>query len=327
MKMNVKKIYPIVFLLICCLIPYFVTLNMPKNTSDGSQSETPEFEVKLYRTASKKTESIPLRQYLCGVVAAEMQADSEMEALKAQAVAACSYMIYRYEYQKQTPDAEGAHPDAYVCDDFTHCKGYLSEKEASKRWGRDWYEKNYPRIQAAVNQVYGQVITYDGKPVNAVFHAISSGTTESAENVWGADIPYLQSVESAADTTAAGYESTPTFTLKETKKVLTELSLTPGDRPEEWFEAPQLDSAGSVESIKICGKSFSGTQIRQAFSLRSTAFTVTYREEKFIFTVHGYGHQVGMSQYGACSLAAEGKNYTEILKHYYSGVKIQSYTF
>ncbi len=323
--MNFKKIYPLIFVLLFCLIPYLINGRTAQTPPTKQNAES--FLVKVYRHKSKKIEEIPLKEYLRSVVSAEMQANFESEALKAQAVAACTYTIYRYEYLKDNPDVDNGHPGAYVCDDYTHCKSYLSEKEAKERWGNEWFEKYYPNIVSAVNQVYGQVITYESEVINAVFHAMSSGTTEPAENVWGSEIPYLVSVDSTVDTTAKDYETTATFTAKEVKEKLKTVSVNVDGDATEWFTSTTLGSAGSVATVEVGGKTLSGTEIRSLFGLRSTAFSITAHKESITFTVHGYGHQVGMSQNGANELAKQGKNYTEILKHYYSGVEIQSYNF
>ncbi len=324
--MNVKKLYPLIYILCFCLIPYICNGFGHENPLPKAETQ-PDFAVTLYRTQSKKIQEIPLKEYLCGVVAAEMQANYEGEALKAQAVAACTYTLYRYEYQQEHADTNSAHSGAYVCDDFTHCKSYLSKKEARQRWGKDWFDRYYSNIEAAVEQVYGQVITYEGQIINAVFHAISSGRTESAENVWGTPIPYLVSVDSAADTTASGYETSVSFTFEEARRRLTEMGITVGENPKEWFSPPLLGSAGSVESVEIGGKVIPATDLRKTFGLRSTAFAITVDDDNITFTVHGYGHQVGMSQNGANELAKDGKTYAQILQHYYSGVKIQNYNF
>lgn len=325
--MNFTKAYPLIFIICFCMIPYLCNgVGQQQKTEKQTQSKE-DFTVTLLRTESNKVEKIPLKEYLCGVVSAEMQANFEGEALKAQAVAACTYTLYRYEYLKKYPNAENGHPEAYVCDDHTHCKSYLSASEAKKRWGADWYDKYYGNIQSAVDQVYGQVITYEGEIINAVFHAISSGRTESAESVWGTPVPYLVSVDSSVDTAVAGYETTVSFTFEEAKRRLEELGVTVGDDPQTWFEPPLLGSAGSVESVTVGGKAIKGTELRKAFELRSTAFAIAVGNDNITFTVHGYGHQVGMSQNGANELAKDGKTYTEILQHYYSGVKIQNYNF
>ncbi len=325
--MNYKKVYPIIFLTLFCLLPYLFNGLGRNDTPPEIKGAQNDFTVLLYRKQSKEVEEIPLKEYLCGVVSAEMQANFESEALKAQAVAACSYTMYRYEHMKNNPDADNAHPGAYVCDDYTHCKSYLSKEEAKKRWGADWFEKYYGNIEAAVNQVYGQVITYDGKVINAVFHAISSGTTESAENVWGSSVPYLVSVDSAIDTDAEGYETQVHLTVNEVRKILSSAGLLNESEPKEWFSMPTLNSAGSVKTIDVCSKTLTGVEFRKLFSLRSTSFTVSLDDNRFTFTVHGYGHQVGMSQNGANALAKKGKSYTEILTHYYQGVDIQNYKF
>lgn len=322
--MKLLKWYPLLFILCFCMVPYLC------NGRDKQPDPTPigeAFEITLLRHETGQVETVPLKEYLCGVVSAEMQANFEKEALKAQAVAACSYTLYRYEYLKKYPDAETGHPQAYVCDDHTHCKSYLTPKEAKQRWGTAWYDKYYDNIRSAVEQVYGQVITYDGQIINAVFHAISSGRTESAENVWGTPIPYLVSVDSSVDTAVAGYETTVSYTIQETRKRLEALDLTPGDDPKKWFKKPLLGSAGSVDSVTVCGRAIKGTELRRAFELRSTAFSVSVNDTKVVFTVHGYGHQVGMSQHGANELAKQGKTYAEILQHYYKGVELQNYNF
>ncbi len=322
--MNYKKIYPLIFVTLFCLIPYLI--NGRSNVIPEAQNKQ-EFSVKLYRHESKNIEEIPLKEYLCSVVSAEMQANFAPEALKAQAVAACTYTLYRYEYAKNNPDADNGHPGAYVCDDYAHCKSFLSPEDAKDRWGKEWYEKYYPNIVSAVNQVYGQVITYEGNVINAVFHAISSGTTEPAENVWGSKVPYLVSVDSTLDTTAKDYETIVSFSAKEVKEKLASISISVEGDATTWFSKTTLGSAGSVASVQIGIKTLSGTEIRSLFGLRSTAFSVSATSQQITFTVHGYGHQVGMSQNGANELAKQGKNYTEILKHYYKGVEIQSYNF
>ena len=325
--MRSSKIVCLTLILSCCLIPWLTSVTLPNEKPSEKDGAASDLTVLLYRSKTGKTEKIPLREYLCGVVAAEMEADYAPEALKAQAVSACSYLMYRYEQIKNGGAGDPKHPDAYVCDDFTHCKGYLSEKEAKKRWGKSWFDEYYGNIRSAVAQVYGQVITYDGKVINAVYHAISSGTTESAENVWGAEVPYLRSVDSSADTAASGYETTLAFTEQQTADLLKKAGVAVSGSAEKWFGVPVADSAGSVESVTVCGKTLSGTEVRKIFSLRSTAFSVAYKQKKFIFTTHGYGHQVGMSQFGANQLALDGKSYAEILRYYYTGTKIENYKF
>ncbi len=287
--------------------------------SDPYTSDTADILIPVL--VDDTVERLPLTQYLCGVVAAEMPASYDPEALKAQAVAACSYMVYRAENDPDTP----AHKGAWVCNDPSHCKGYLTQAQMKQTWGEDDYAVYHAKIAAAVGAVAGQILTYEGEPVNAVFHAVSAGVTEKAADVWGQDVPYLQAVESFVDVNAAQYLSHAEFSADELYELLSIL-------------APDIDKrlsvgeilrteSGGVRSAVIGGVTFTGVQLRSALSLRSTHFEIAEKDGHFTFTVKGYGHCVGMSQYGAGQLAAGGMGYQEILKTYYTDVDIETYTF
>lgn len=272
---------------------------------------------------------IPIHDYICGVVAAEMSATSQIEALKAQAVAAYTYSIYKMEKVLKNPDTIPEHKGAYVCTDYKHCKAYLSKEDAKTKWGEKWFNKYYPRIEKAVSEVENKVILYDNKPINAVFHSMSSGKTEDAKDVWGADIPYLKAVNSTFDKKAPLYESVLFVTFEEFReKIFNNIEGVnfQGDTTDYITDINRSDS-GSVISMKICGKEIKGTTFREIFSLRSANFNINIKNDGFLITVHGYGHGVGMSQYGANELAKQGKNYIEILKHYYKGVEITDYNW
>lgn len=289
------------------------------SVADSDAADTAE--VTLPVLVDGTVEQLPLTQYLCGVVAAEMPASYDAEALKAQAVAACSYMIYRSENDPNAPEHKGA----WVCNDPSHCKGYLTQAQMKQTWGEDNYAQYYAKIASAVGAVAGQILTYEGEPINAVFHAVSAGVTETAADVWGQDVPYLQAVESFVDVNAAQYLSSIEFTSSELYELLSIIapdiddSLTVG-------ELTRTESGG-VRSAVIGGVTFTGVQLRSALSLRSTNFEIGRKDGVFTFTVKGYGHCVGMSQYGAGQLAAGGMNYEEILKTYYTDVEIETYTF
>ncbi len=289
------------------------------STVDSDITDTAEVLVPVL--VDDTVEHLPLTQYLCGVVAAEMPASYDTEALKAQAVAACSYMVYRSENNPDTSEHKGA----WVCNDPSHCKGYLTQAQMKQTWGEDNYAQYYAKIASAVGAVTGQILTYDGEPVNAVFHAVSAGVTERAADVWGQDVPYLQAVESFVDVNAAQYLSSVEFTSSELYALLSIIkpdindSLTVG-------EITRTESGG-VRSAVIGGVTFTGVQLRSALSLRSTNFEIGRKDGLFTFTVKGYGHCVGMSQYGAGQLAASGMGYEEILKTYYTDVEIETYTF
>jgi len=266
--------------------------------------------------------TLPQREFLIRTLAMEMPALYHEEALKAQAVAAYTYYTRRREQQaaKADPDLKGAD---FVTPHSSFPQDYTEEK-LRERWG-DQYDAYYQKLCAAVDAVAGQVITYDGELIDACFHAVSNGTTEDAAAVWGASVPYLQAVASAGDTTASGYASERTLTPDEVKAALTAAGVTanlPAD-PAAWFGTPTLSAAGTVSSQPIGDATLPGTKVRQIFGLRSATFTVTYADGQFTFAVKGYGHGVGMSQYGADYLARQGYTYQQILEHYYTNVKIE----
>ena len=255
---------------------------------------------------------MPLSDYLFGVVAAEMPADFPEEALKAQAVAARSYTLYC--------EAAHKHGEAAVCTDFACCQAFCGEEALRERWGEE-YEARSQKIRAAVEDSAGQVLCYDERPVFAAFHSSSAGQTESCGAIWN-PLPYLVSVsspETAAD--VPNFISTVSCWPIDFRDTL--LSARPAadfSGPESaWLGELRLDESGRVAEAELGGALFSGTELRTLFSLRSTAFTLRYENGLFVFTVTGYGHGVGMSQYGAKVMAEQGADYREILAHYYPG--------
>ena len=324
--------YILVVLLPYLIVTFFVDKDglglEPYDEQQENEEDIKNQTIKLYMTESDKVIDISCFDYICAVVSGEMQANYEPEALKAQAVAAFTYMVNRMNYVLDNPESDIGHKGAYVCDDYNHCLAYLPKDEAEQRWGEAWFNKYYSNIENAVGEVLGKVITYDGQPINAVFHSISNGNTESAKEVWGSDIAYLQSVASEQDNSAAGYKSTVSFTHDEFKEIVeNDMGITLPDDPAAWIGQPQKSSAGTVSKINIGGTEVEGTYVRKMLSLRSASFDVENKSENIIFTVYGYGHDVGMSQYGANEMAKEGKNYQEILLHYYKDTKIEDFKF
>ena len=257
---------------------------------------------------------MPLEDYLVGVVAAEMPASFEPEALKAQAVAARSYALCQA--------AGGKHGAAQVCTDYRCCQAWLSEEELQSRWGEDGEELG--RIRAAVEATAGEYLSYEGEPALAVFHASSAGATEDSGAIWNSR-PYLVSVESpetAAD--VPGYVSYVQCTALDLRDTI--LSAHPeadfSGAAEDWLGELRRDGSGRVESVELGGVKIAGEELRGLFSLRSTAFTLECLEGAFRFTVTGHGHGVGMSQYGAQVMALRGADYREILRHYYPGTAL-----
>jgi len=255
-----------------------------------------------------------MADYLVGVVAAEMPASFEPEALKAQAVAARTYILDRAAHPVE------AHRDAAVCADPGCCCAYISDKEMRENWGAD-YRKNLRRIRAAVRETDGQRLTYEGEPIRAVFHSSSGGQTEASAAIWGA-VPYLVSVSSPETAeTVPGFETTVTVSAAEAAQAL---EVTLPEDPAQWLGETVRDDAGRVETITIGGKTISGAEARSLFSLRSTNFTAEIADGNLVFHVIGSGHGVGMSQYGANVMAQQGAGYREILAHYYPGTVLES---
>ena len=265
------------------------------------------------------TEQMTLERYLTGVVRGEMPASFEMEALRAQAAAERSYVYYQLAAGRKD-----AHPDADFCTDHTCCSAYLSETAAREKWGGDFAPWN-TRVEQAVSDTDGQVVLYNGRPILAVFHSSSAGRTAAAGDVWSGDLPYLVSVDSPeGKETVPNYYSTVTFTAAEAKEKLLaahpELKLS--GTPDRWFGAAAENGSGRVETVSVGGTDVEGTELRRIFGLRSACFTVAADSESVTFRVTGYGHGVGMSQYGANQLAREGKTWQEILEWYYTGATV-----
>lgn len=252
-----------------------------------------------------------VRDYLIGVVSAEMPASFEPEALKAQTVAARSYLKYALE-------REPKHDSADICMSADCCQAYKTSDELRVLWGEK-YDEYAEKIEEAAVSTDGEYLSCDGEAVLAVFHSSSYGKTESSSELWS-DVPYLVSVSSPEDESSVpNYVSTAVFGDIDFRDTLLYL------RPEADFTAPSDEwvgelthtESGRVKSIVIGGVSFAGTEIRELFSLRSTAFELKHTDSGFEFTVTGYGHGVGMSQYGANAMAKDGSGYREILAHYY----------
>ena len=264
-------------------------------------------------------ESMALDQYLRGVVRGEMPASFELEALKAQAAAERTYVYYQLAAGRKE-----AHPDADVCTDPGCCSAWLSEEAAREKWGED-FDGWESRIEEAVAATDGQTALYDGQPILAVFHSSSAGKTAEAGDVWSGDVPYLRSVDSPeGEETVPNYYSAAEFTAAEAKTLLAQAhpELTFSGGPDKWFGAAERDDSGRVSTVEVCGAPLRGVEVRRIFSLRSACFTIDAAAERVTFRVTGYGHGVGMSQYGANELARKGKTWQEILMWYYADITV-----
>lgn len=253
-----------------------------------------------------------MQDYLVGVLAAEMPADFPEEALKAQAVAARTYALYCAD--------GGKHGGGDVCADPGCCQAWQDGQARRDKWGGDW-ERCETRLAAAVSDTAGEILLYEGRPVFAAFHSSSAGATEDCGEVWNPR-PYLVSVSSpeTAETVPNFISSLRCAALDFRDTILSACPEADFSGPEEeWVGELRRDASGRVASVTVGGAELRGTALRSLFSLRSTAFTLAYEEGWFVFTVAGFGHGVGMSQYGARLMAEGGANYREILAHYYPG--------
>ena len=262
-----------------------------------------------------------MEDYLMGVTAAEMPASFAEEALKAQAVAARTYTLYKLT-------SGGNHGDtADICTDSTCCQAYISQEAARSNWGEqaDALEE---KIRTAVTDTDGEAILYGGVPILAVFHSSSAGLTRAAGQVWQNDLPYLQPVDSPeASASIPNYYSRVDFspeTIREKLLARIPAADLAGDQ-KTWLKNAVRDSAGSVETVEVGGVTVKGSTVRAALGLRSACFEWELQDGRFAFYVTGHGHGVGLSQYGANAMAEAGADYKTILTHYYTGVTVAVY--
>ena len=265
-------------------------------------------------------EEMNMADYLWGVVAAEMPASFEPEALRAQAVCARTYSLWKIQAGSHEEDG------ADICADSSCCQAYISPEDAAQRWGADAAGGYTVKIAGAVADTDGQVLTYGGAPIQAVFFSSAAGATEDAAAVWGKALPYLVSVDSPEGDEVPNYRSTVTLTADQVQKVADEAGLAADlSKPtSEWFSNLTRTASGRVASIDLGGVFLSGSAARNLFALRSACFDVTEQDGVFTFSVTGYGHGVGMSQYGANAMAKEGSGWRDILAHYYTGAQLQA---
>jgi stage II sporulation protein D len=297
---------------------------MRGNTAEGKDTTAPPAATQTRPTSvSPQTVSIPvindgqlmqmdLEEYVLGVLLAEMPSNFEPEALRAQAVAARTFTLWCCTKQ-------GNHEQAAVCTEASCCQGYISALRYIQQGGTS---AQIEKLRSAVTATAGQVVLYDGELILATYFSCSGGSTESAVAVWGQDYPYLQSVESPGEEGATWYSDQKEFTVEEFEQALgVQLTGVPGT----WFGVITYTSGGGVNTADICGTSFRGTELRSKLKLRSTAFTFSASEHGITVHTRGYGHRVGLSQYGADAMALAGHDYKKILAHYYPGTTVETY--
>lgn len=291
------------------------------DSKSGTLSETSSVDtIAVFRTVENKTVDMTVFEYVCGSVAAEMPLAYHEEALKAQAVAC-------YTNALRMKNADNDSDEGDISDNSKVHQGYIDESERREKWGSD-FEKYEKKLQNAVKAVEYEALYYNGELCVAAFYAISAGATEDAENIWGTEVPYLKSVKSEGDKLSPHYSSTVSFNKEDFIKYAGNLKIEE-DSVSDLKNAVKItkkSDAGTVLSVDVCGKSFTGEEVRKAFSLRSPVFTVKTSDSAVTFNVSGYGHGVGLSQYGSDYMARQGSTYKEILEHYYTGAKVKKST-
>jgi stage II sporulation protein D len=288
----------------------FITEEDAQQPSDVLQAtEPPSRHIFLKDGENGEFGEIAMEQYLTGVLLAEMPTSFELEALKAQAVAARTYTM-------KAVTTGGKHGDGSLCGNSGCCQGYISEENFLSRGGS---RESLEKVGRAVRETNAQVLEYEGELIEAVYFSSSGGKTESALAVWGAEYPYLQSVQSPGEDADDYTGRVMTMPVAQFQN---ELNLSPADDPEIWISDITYTDGGGVERIRIGGTEFTGTQVRSLLQLPSTAFSVWVDGENVVIQTNGFGHRVGLSQYGANSMAKDGYDYKGILSYFYPGTTI-----
>jgi stage II sporulation protein D len=327
MEANMKNFKPIVLLaallfMITLLVPTLLVLPFGEEHASGKLEEnvkgsntenpTSSIEVAVYRTAKQTVEKLPLEEYVKGVVASEMPAEFAKEALKAQALTARTYIV-----KQMMSDEKIKLPKDATVADTEFFQVYKSDEELKKIWGPD-YSRKIKKIEEAVRETSGQILTYAGTPIDATFFSTSNGFTENSEAIWTNSLPYLQSVESPWDKNSPKFNGQKVIPIAEFEAKLG--VKVPGNG--KIGEVIAFTAGKRVAKVDINGKEISGKDIREKLGLMSTDFTLERKGDKIVINTQGYGHGVGMSQYGANGMATEGKKYQDIVHYYYKGVEI-----
>ncbi len=328
-------VYILCFVVLCFILPIIFTkrpqtvkMSNPTLAKENQEKKEEKSEpytyknyanVKLLHSKTGEVQELNMDEYLYGVVSAEMPANYEIEALKAQAIVARTYTAYKISKGSK-------HGDADICDDSKCCQAWISKESRFEKWNEADRENNWDKITTAVNETAGKIITYNGEPINAFFHSSSGGITETAANVWGGgDYPYLQSVETTGEDVYTQYASTVTLTKEE---VLQKIQDTHPEVVIDWntenpIQITEYTESGRVKTVQFGNVSMAGVEARTIFGLKSAKFSIEV-SENVTFNVTGYGHGVGLSQTGADAMAKTGFTAEQIINHYYTDVKIEN---
>lgn len=274
--------------------------------------------VRVYLTDSGKVEKVPIETYVLGVLAGEMPVDFELEALKAQAIAARTYIVRRLASGENELASRGAD----VSDTIQH-QVYIPKKELAGRWAGKDKEANLAKLEQAVRETRGLIVTYEGQPIEAAFFSTSNGYTENSEDYWTMALPYLRSVDSPWDKELSPrYEQEKTFKISQFYSAMG-LSGKAARAKKPSMKVADLTDGKRIKSLRINGQAFTGREVRERLGLASSEFSWKIDKGSITFMTYGLGHGVGMSQWGANGLAKEGGSAADILLHYYTGTKVE----
>ena len=310
--------------LLCAAVPFLCLLfpagavqqtsAQPAATAQATAAPSPVAaaepeQVTIYDAGQQQQVTMTAQEFLIGAAACEMPVDWPDDALCAQMVASHSYL--------RNLAGEG---EVFTVNS-AQCSGWAGEEVLRARWG-DTYSANRERLAALADRVDRALLCYNGQPAAACYHAISCGHTEASQNVWVSALPYLQGVDSAWDKYCDDYEVTIQYSADQFRQAVAELGLDPAGEPDTWLGAVTWDEAGYVSTMELCGQTVSGVRVRQALDLRSACFAMAWRGGHFVITTRGYGHGVGMSQYGAKAMAEGGASWQQILEYYFPGCEV-----
>ncbi|RTR32973.1 stage II sporulation protein D [Robertmurraya yapensis] len=324
-KMKPFALLAAVLFVVTIMIPTLLVLPFMEKSSGNEVEATPKVEVDatqpavevaVYRSGQEKVEKLPLEEYLVGVVAAEMPADFELEALKAQALSARTYTVDWLMSGSKAEVPEGIDADI---SDTENNQVYKNDEELRKQWGKE-YSWRIKKIKEAVAATSGQILTFEGDPIYAAFFSTSNGYTENSEDYFQETLPYLKSVESPWDVNTEKFHGQTIIQVTDFEKKL-------GVKIGESAEVGKIlerTKGNRVAKVDINGKQLTGKEVREGLGLKSSDFTWERKGDKIVINTKGNGHGVGMSQYGANGMAQEGKKYDEIVQYYYNGATIDT---
>ncbi|WCK54319.1 stage II sporulation protein D [Aneurinibacillus sp. Ricciae_BoGa-3] len=293
--------------------------SVPADTGQQKTTVKTDYPVRIFRVEFGRVDTVNMENYVTGVVSAEMPAEFEPEALKAQALAARTFIVGRMLEGKYSDVPKGA----YVTDTVKH-QVYYDDAQLHQKWGAS-YSWRIQKIRQAVTETAGQVIAYQNKPIDATFFSTSNGYTENSEDYWGSKIPYLRSVPVPWDKNAPRFDATVTLSMTEFEKKLgTKITMTASTGNGGWAHVDSLTAGKRVNKIRIGDKEYTGREVREKLGLNSSQFSFQTDHGSVIIHTKGYGHGVGMSQWGANGMAQQGKKAEEIVKYFYQGVSIET---